>query len=101
MNLRANTIEKLLKQEFSPSRLEVIDESYMHSVGPDAQTHFKVVIVSKKFEGVRPVLRHAHIMNLLEKEFQFGLHALSIHAHTEAEFDPQKNTRSPKCANKR
>lgn len=47
-----SAIRKKLTEILSPQHLEVINESYMHNVPASAETHFKVVVVSNKFENV-------------------------------------------------
>lgn len=42
---------KLLSQ-LDAKHLDVINESYMHNVPKGSETHFKVVVVSPKFEGL-------------------------------------------------
>lgn len=50
MSLQA-LIERKLRDELEPSHLEVINESGMHNAPAGAESHFKVVVVSEKFEG--------------------------------------------------
>lgn len=50
MSLQALIKEKL-RRDLEPSHLEVINESSKHNAPPEAESHFKVIIVSKKFEG--------------------------------------------------
>ncbi|KAL6424195.1 hypothetical protein ACFW04_009806 [Cataglyphis niger] len=44
-----NSIKKKLETTLRPLYCNVINESYMHNVPKDSETHFKVVIVSEKF----------------------------------------------------
>lgn len=44
------SIREKLTKDFTPYHLEIINESYMHSVPKGSETHFKVVIVSDKFD---------------------------------------------------
>ena len=39
-----NSIKKLLIDAFSPSILSINNESYMHNVPKDSESHFKVVL---------------------------------------------------------
>ena len=48
-------IEQKLQSAFVPAMLQVVNESHMHSVPPGSETHFKVVVVSDRFAGKRPV----------------------------------------------
>lgn len=93
-------IEQKLSQELSPQHLEVINESNNHSVPANSETHFKVILVSGIFEGVRKVARHQKIYAVLADELAGGVHALAIHAYTEPEWQQATGAApaSPKCA---
>ena len=96
-----DTIKKALINEFNPSVLKIVNESYMHSVPKNAETHFKLVIVSDSFNNVSQVKRHQIIYKSLE-DIMNQIHALSINSFDEAEFS--KNPiilDSPNCANKK
>lgn len=80
------SIEQKLKTAFMPAVMEVVNESYMHSVPPGSETHFKVVVVSDLFEGKRAVARHQAIYQTLAEEVQGPVHALAIHTFTPAEW---------------
>ena len=71
----------------NPSHLHIENESPKHaghqamqgvSEEKKAETHFKVLVVSDAFEGVPLLERHRMINNLVENQFEIGLHALSI-----------------------
>ena len=51
-------IETKLHNEFEPTHLNVVNESYMHNVPAGSESHFKVVVVSDAFEGLRLIARH-------------------------------------------
>lgn len=98
MNPVENQIHTKLNQDFQPLHLEVINESYMHSVPPGAETHFKVTLVSPLFEGKRQVQRHQAIYTCLAEQLKSGVHALSLHTFSPLEW--QVNSRvpaSPQC----
>ena len=81
-----------------PVELKVINESYMHNVPKDSESHFKIVVVSDAFDGMRPIQRHRAVNSLLQKEFDAGLHALSIVAKTPAQWGASnKIDASPNC----
>jgi BolA family transcriptional regulator, general stress-responsive regulator len=82
-----------------PVALEVIDESHMHRVRKGAQTHFKVVVVAPAFEGKTLVQRHRLVHELLAEELRAGVHALSIHAYTPAQWTERGGAipASPPC----
>ena len=60
MNLEQQLIERL--QNLAPSHLEVINESAGHGgYFPGKESHFKVIVVSEAFQGLRLVQRHQKI----------------------------------------
>lgn len=96
------TIEKKLEEALTPDFLQVLNESHMHAVPKDAETHFKLVIVSDSFEGMRPVQRHQGVYKLLSDELTGGVHALALHTFTPDEWREQGNTpSSPTCMGKK
>jgi BolA protein len=74
-------IEAKLNGAMPVLHIEVVNESHMHSVPPNSETHFKVVLVSPEFAGKRPVARHQMIYRLLADELAAGVHALALHIH--------------------
>lgn len=88
-----------LQNYFKPEHLQIINESFMHNVPKGSETHFKVVLVSKEFEGKNLVQRHRQVNKCLWEELQVGVHALSIVAHTKTEWKEQGEiiSRSPPC----
>ncbi len=93
------TIESKIKASLSPMHLRVVNESHMHSVPPGSESHFRVVVVSDRFEGLPQVRRHQTVNQILKGEFEDGLHALSMQTLTGAEWrDRNGQTRaSPAC----
>ena len=85
MNRQA-TIEQKLTRAFSPLHLEVADETHMHSVPEDAQSHFKVTLVSEQFSGMPLVKRHRAVNRVLAEELAGGIHALALHTMTPQEW---------------
>jgi len=79
-------IEKKLRDAFSPTLLEVADESHKHighSGWKDGQiTHLHIAIASTKFTGKTQVNAHKMIYETLEHELKNGLHAVSIKCFT-------------------
>ena len=47
-----NSIRLKLMEHFQPNHLEILNESYMHNVPKGSETHFKVLVVSEKFESL-------------------------------------------------
>lgn len=93
---RQKRIYKTLTNKLEPEIIIVDDESNMHSVPDGAESHFKLTIVSPRFENVTRINRHRLINSLLSTEFEIGLHALSLHLYTPAEWDGT-TPKSPAC----
>ena len=95
-------LEQQLRQQLqtlAPIHLEVVNESSGHGgYFPGKESHFKVVVVSAAFEGLRLVQRHqkiyAAVGDLLAPS---KIHALAIHAFVASEWQGQ-DTSSPECA---
>jgi len=97
MNVQ-ETISSKLKATFEPSHLEVINESSNHNVPEGSESHFKVVIVSDKFNGQMLIKRHMAVNECLKDELQNKIHALSIHTFTLEEWaKKEKVSDSPPC----
>ncbi|MCA2018105.1 BolA/IbaG family iron-sulfur metabolism protein [Vibrio tritonius] len=92
-------IETKLHNEFSPQYLSVVNESYMHNVPPGAESHFKVVVVSDKFENLRLIARHRLVNQALAEELANHIHALAIHTYTPDEWKERSSGSpdSPMC----
>lgn len=54
-------ITEALQIKLQPIHLEVVNESYMHNVPKGAETHFKVLVVSEKFESL-PLIKVGSIL---------------------------------------
>ena len=93
------TIEAKLYQAFSPSHLDVQNESYRHNVPAGAESHFKVIIVSEQFTDQRFLARHRSIYSVLGDELAAGVHALALHTYTPKEWAGLQDTvlSSPDC----
>lgn len=92
-------IETKLQGAFTPEHLQVVNESHQHSVPPDSETHFKVVIVSQHFDGKRKVARHQAVYGVLASELSGPVHALALHTYTPAEWRLRQGEapESPDC----
>jgi len=92
------TIEEKLSKLFSPIHLEVINESHKHSVPRSSETHFKVVVVSKEFEGKTLLEQHRMVNEALKEELSNGVHALSITSRKPEQWSQsQKVSETPNC----
>lgn len=79
-----------------PQHLELINESHMHA-GPATDSHFKLILVSEAFGGLRPVARHQKVYQLLSEELDGPVHALALHLFTPAEWQDASVPASPNC----
>lgn len=78
-----------------PLEFQIEDESHMHSRGKES--HFKVVVVSQAFDGVRKVQRHQKVYAALGDLMQ-QLHALAVHAFSPDEWQAEQAIPdSPHC----
>jgi len=87
---RLNRIEQKLRESLSPSELELQDESHLHAGhagARDGRGHFRVSIVSERFDGVSRLKRHRLVYDALGPEMQRDIHALAIEAFTPQEWD--------------
>lgn len=93
------SIEAKLVDGLAPAHLEILNESHMHSVPPNSETHFKVIVVSGAFAGKTRVARHQTVNGLLAEELAGPVHALSIQAHTPDEWTARGGSvlNSPEC----
>lgn len=95
---RKDRIEQQIKKVLNPIYLSVEDESVNHHVPKGAETHFKVIVVSKQFTNLTRTERHRTVNKLLQQEFNLGLHALSIHLYTSEEWEKNNTVlKSPSC----
>jgi len=87
-NDRVKAIEATLAEAFSPSMLQVKDQSHLHAGHEGAKSgggHFDVTIVSDAFDGCRPLQRHRMVFSALESMMKSDIHALRINAKTPEE----------------
>ena len=82
-------ITNKLRETFSPESLDVIDESHLHEghAGhrPGGETHFRIHIVSRAFEGKSRIECHRMINATLAAELAGSVHALAIKAQAPGE----------------
>jgi BolA protein len=98
MQIQTQIILKLT-DTFTPVQLEVINESHMHSVPKNSETHFKVTVVSDHFVAQQKVARHQAVYGCLSEEMANPVHALAIHAYTPDEWQARNQSapQSPDC----
>lgn len=96
---RQDTIQQKLQDAFSPLHLEVINESDNHNVPKGSESHFKVVLVSRSFEGESLITRHRQVNKVLAEELQGGVHAMALHTLSPEDWFNRGGTvpESPEC----
>ena len=99
----AKRIESVVTELFQPEHCELQNESHMHA-GPATESHFKLVLVSAHFEGLKRVQRHQKVYGALRAELQSAgsgtVHALALQLFTPAEWLETQVPESPLCAGK-
>jgi len=55
-----NSIREKLQAALKPLHCDIINESYMHNVPKNSETHFKIVVVSDKFDK-QPLIKASSI----------------------------------------
>jgi BolA protein len=82
-------IRLALMDALQPARLDVTNESALHAGHGGSpgtgESHFRVLIVSERFEGKTRIERHRMVNEALAAELRDGLHALAIKALTPRE----------------
>jgi BolA protein len=92
-------IRQKLEAAFEPQHFEIENESYKHAVPPGSESHFKVLIVSARFEGLSRVARQRLVNETLAEELKSSVHALAQKTLTPAEWEAlaQKDFVTPQC----
>lgn len=95
---RFNRIKSLLTEHFNPIILDIQDESHLHNVPQDIESHFKIILVSDLFNELKQVQRHQKVYRLLSDEMNNGLHAVSLKLYNLEEWaNNPVNIPSPQC----
>lgn len=85
---RVELIRQRLEAGFSPTHLQVKDQSHLHAGHAGARDglgHFEVTIVAGDFEGKSRIERHRLVYEALGALMQTDIHALKINAYSPAE----------------
>ena len=98
-SIKSKIMDKL-NAVFNPSFIDLINESHMHSVPENSETHFKLIIVSDLFKDLSLVQRHKKVFESLGVTMD-KIHALSMTTYDLNEYESNpKIIDSPECANK-
>lgn len=93
MGILTEAIKEKLEARFTPSQLDVQDQSHLHSghggaaehkaAFPDkdmtAETHIHVVIIAEEFAGMSTLAKHRAVLEAVSEEVD-RLHAFSLEA---------------------
>ena len=86
---RTERLKILLTMQLAAEHVEVIDDSARHEghagARSEGETHYTVVVVSSRFEGVSRVARSRLVHEIVAREFAAGMHALSLVLRSPAE----------------
>ena len=93
------SISSKLQKAFQPEYFEIENESAKHHRPAGSETHFRVVVVSSKFQGLSRVDRQRMVANLLDEERALGLHAFTQKTFTPEEWVTAKDKHA--CAEDR
>ncbi|MCO5143374.1 MAG: BolA family transcriptional regulator [Oligoflexia bacterium] len=76
----AEKIRKRIEENFSPSILEIADQSHLHKGHRQSGGggHFLLKIQSKKFNGLSPLARQRLVLSLFSDMMDKDIHALSF-----------------------
>ena len=82
---RVQQIQARLEAAFSPSHLQVKDQSHLHAGhagARDGMGHFEATIVADAFLGKSRIERHRLVYAALGSMMQSDIHALKINAYS-------------------
>lgn len=82
MQTRIDRLTQILTTQFTPLRLDIVDQSALHAghagAAAGGETHYHVTLVTAQFAGLTRVARSRCVNQALADEFAGGLHALSL-----------------------
>ncbi len=84
--MKIEQLASIIKEHFSAQHITVENQSFFHRTHAHGaqESHFKIWVVSKAFEGLGQVARHQKVFQAL-KGVEF--HALSIEAFSPLEWE--------------
>lgn len=85
----ADDMRRKLGNALGPAEISIEDESALHAghagAQPGGETHFRLRIVAREFEGMSRIARQRRIHAILSEELRTRVHALTIDARTPGE----------------
>ena len=96
----AADIQAKLNVALNPLRLEIVDESARHAghagmqghAHEGGETHFRLTIVSRSFEGQSRVARQRMVYAALSQELASGVHAIAMTTLTPTEAEQRSSS---------
>lgn len=88
-------IDRLLRTDFSPIHLRIVDESVFHEGHAGAAAgggHFQVLLVSESFRGNSVVERHRAVYKTLGELMKQEIHALTLRTLTPEEWEKDRRS---------
>jgi BolA family transcriptional regulator, general stress-responsive regulator len=88
MNDRLDRIQDRLTATFAPIECQLLDESHLHAGHAGAASgagHYRLRLVSERFEGLNRIARHRLVYDCLRDMMQSDIHALNIIAFAPSE----------------
>jgi BolA family transcriptional regulator, general stress-responsive regulator len=88
MNDRLDRIRGRLTATFAPIECQLLDESHLHAGHAGAASgagHYRLRLVSERFEGLNRIARHRLVYDCLRDMMQSDIHALNIIAFAPSE----------------
>lgn len=83
-------IKKKIEESFHPLVFELVNESKQHKghAGDDGsgETHYNLLVVSERFEGVSRIERQRLVYQILAEPMRCGIHALSLRCLSKQEY---------------
>ena len=86
---REECLRDRIERALAPEHLELTDESGAHVGHPGAAGgagHYRVVVVSARFAGADPVMRHRLVYDAVGDLIPTEVHALALSAYTPEEW---------------
>jgi stress-induced morphogen len=88
----AETILEKVRAAFACEEVDLANQSHLHAGhtgnptgAADAETHFKLRLVSDSFDGKKLIQRHRMVNEVLKQELETTVHALSLVLKTPSE----------------
>ncbi|PCI26507.1 BolA family transcriptional regulator [Candidatus Kaiserbacteria bacterium] len=99
-NVTESILRKKIQEAFTPEVLALENESHMHSVPANSETHFKLLLVSEFFTEMSRIDRQRKVNEIIQEELDGPVHAFTQRVYTIEEWRKMGETTnfvSPQC----